>query len=224
MPLCDYGCGKEAIKQFLSSKKWCCSENVSSCENMKRQNSEHKKGITPSWKNGHPRGMLGKIPYNKSRTYEELYGEEKAKERKKLSKELAYKFITHKKHTDEFKQKLSKITFKRHADGWDNKAGRCKKYKYHSPVAGEVSLDGTWELKVAKWLDKHGYRWTRNTVFFQYYNLEGKLATYTPDFYIHEFNSYLEVKGYETDLDRCKWSQFPSNLIVWKKAEIEALD
>jgi hypothetical protein len=28
------------------------------------------------------------------------------------------------------------------------------------------------------------------------------------------------VKGYETDLDRLKWSQFTEKLIVWKKDEL----
>lgn len=223
MPLCDYGCGKEAIKQITSSKKWCCSTSINSCEYRRKINSDSKKGKAPVFKNGHPRPMLGKAPYNKGKTYEELHGEEKAKLLKEKSRRYAIKHIAGKKHSEKTKQKLSKITFNRHANGWDNKAGRCKKYKYYSPIAGHVSLDGTWELKVAKWLDKQGYTWTRNTIFFQYKNLEGKLATYTPDFYVHEFNSYLEVKGYETELDRCKWSQFPGNLIIWKKAEIEAL-
>ena len=50
-----------------------------------------------------------------------------------------------------------------------------------------------------------------------------KLSHYTPDFWLEEHNVYLEVKGYETDLDRCKWSQFTAPLIVWKKAEINKI-
>jgi hypothetical protein len=42
----------------------------------------------------------------------------------------------------------------------------------------------------------------------------------TPDFYVADFNAYLEIKGHETELDRCKWSQFQHNLIVWKKKEL----
>jgi hypothetical protein len=124
------------------------------------------------------------------------------------------------KHTAEFKAKQRERIIARYEAGWMPKAGRCKKYKHVSPIAGEVYLDGTWELSVAKWLDKKEYNWTRNTIRFQYTNLKGTISHYTPDFWVEELNSYIEVKGYETELDRCKWSQFPSPLIVWKKKEL----
>jgi hypothetical protein len=80
-----------------------------------------------------------------------------------------------------------------------------------------VLLDGTWEVAVANWLDENLYTWKRNTNRFSYLNLKGNVSHYTPDFWVTEFNSYLEIKGYETSLDRCKWSQFSEPLIVWKK-------
>ena len=54
--------------------------------------------------------------------------------------------------------------------------------------------------------------------------LAGKVSYYTPDFWIEELKGYLEVKGYETDLDRCKWKQFPEMLTIWKKEEIKNLE
>lgn len=125
--------------------------------------------------------------------------------------------------TPEQKQRLREIALKRYAEGWDPKAGRARKYAYTSPIAGDVSLDGTWELKTAKWLDNQALTWRRNRDRFAYINLKGVAAFYTPDFYIEEWSSYLEVKGYETELDRCKWSQFPEKLIVWKSKEIHNL-
>lgn len=127
------------------------------------------------------------------------------------------------KHTDEFKAKQRERVIARYELGWMPKAGRCKKYKYVSPIAGEVYLDGTWELAVAKWLDYKKYNWKRNTKRFQYINLKGTISHYVPDFWVEELNSYLEVKGYETELDRCKWSQFNEPLIVWKKKELVEL-
>lgn len=62
--------------------------------------------------------------------------------------------------------------------------------------------------------------WRRNTKRFPYLNLQNKISYYTPDFWVENFNSYLEVKGYTTDLDRCKWSQFTENLIVWTRSEL----
>jgi hypothetical protein len=172
------------------------------------------------WKNGHPKGMSGKSPYNKGKTYEELYGVEEATRKKEISRDLAKKHIVGKPHSEETKKFLSDLTTKRHAEGWDNKAGRCKKYHYSSPIAGNMTLDGTWELEVAMYLDSKKYTWYRNTKQFPYVNLNGKKSTYTPDFYVADFNAYLEIKGYETELDRCKWSQFQHNLIVWKKKEL----
>lgn len=129
--------------------------------------------------------------------------------------------------SDRGRQRLSEIARKnilnRYEQGWQPRAGRCKKITYTSPVAGTVFLDGTWELKVAEWLDKQNYKWIRNTKRFQYTNLKGSISHYTPDFWVDEFNAYLEVKGYETSLDRCKWSQFNEPLLVWKKNKLQEL-
>lgn len=57
----------------------------------------------------------------------------------------------------------------------------------------------------------------------KYINLKGTNSYYTPDFWIEDWNTFLEVKGYETDLDRCKWAQFKNPLIVWKKSEINKI-
>ncbi len=122
--------------------------------------------------------------------------------------------------TPEFNEKQRDRINARYALGWMPKAGRCKKYKYISPTAGEVSVDGTWELAVAKWFDCNGYNWKRNTKRFSYINLKGTQSYYTPDFWVDELQSYVEVKGYETELDRCKWSQFTHPLLIWKKPEL----
>lgn len=111
----------------------------------------------------------------------------------------------------------------RYKNGWMPKAGRCKKIKYFSPIAGNMTLDGTWELYVAKYLDLKNLNWKRNKKRFRYLNLDNKISYYTPDFYVKEFNGYLEVKGYETDLDRCKWAQFKENLVIWKEKDISAI-
>lgn len=127
------------------------------------------------------------------------------------------------KHTEEFKEKQRTTIIARYENGWTPKAGRCAKYKHISPIAGEVSLDGTWELAVAKWLDTNNCHWKRNTKRFPYTNLKGTTSHYTPDFWVEELGGYLEVKGYETELDRCKWSQFIEPLTVWKKKTLMEL-
>ncbi len=128
------------------------------------------------------------------------------------------------KMQEQTKKKLSIKMNKLIENGWRPIAcGRCKKYNYNSPIAGSITLDGTWELKVAKWLDSKNYNWKRNTKRFLYVSLDNKTKGYVPDFWVEEFDGYLEVKGYETKLDRCKWSQFPEKLIIWKREEISKL-
>ncbi len=127
------------------------------------------------------------------------------------------------RHSKEFKEKISQRLRRQYENGWSPKAGRCKKYRYFSRIAGEVTLDGTWELVVAKWLDKLNYNWRRNTKRFPYIKPNGTCSYYTPDFWVEQLGGYLEIKGYETELDRCKWKQFPEKLTIWKKQEIENL-
>jgi hypothetical protein len=149
-----------------------------------------------------------------------LNGDLKSRSRSAAAKIDAAKNPKH--HSEEFKKKQRANIIKRYEAGWSPKAGRCKKYKHSSPIAGEVYLDGTWELAVAVWLDSKKYIWKRNTKRFQYINLKGSISHYTPDFWI-EGIGYLEVKGYETNLDRCKWSQFIEPLTIWKKKELKEL-
>lgn len=54
-----------------------------------------------------------------------------------------------------------------------------------------VSLDSSWELKVALSLDEHGIRWDRP----KYFRLKDG-RRYTPDFYLPDFEIYLDPKAY----------------------------
>jgi hypothetical protein len=71
------------------------------------------------------------------------------------------------------------------------------------------------------YLDDNFISWKRNNKRFNYIKLDGKQATYCPDFWVEELDSYIEIKGYETELDRCKWSQFTEKLIVYKKKDLQ---
>lgn len=225
--ICDYGCGDTAKYTFKSGKH-CCSKTTNSCPSMKIKNSEKISQLRKElgdnyWKNGHPKGSSNGTSL-KGKTYEEIFGKDGAAFQKEklrkanLGKTSWHTFSEEKK--EEFREKHRDIILKRYETGWMPKAGRCKKIKYISPIAGEVLLDGTWELHTAIFMDKQGWNWQRNTERFPYINLKGKLSHYTPDFYVEELDGYLEVKGYETDLDRCKWKQFKNKLTVWKKDAI----
>jgi len=162
----------------------------------------------------------GTIPWNKGLTKENAPQLTRSDDMK-LHLSLVVKGIalTPEKETLR-RQKIRDKINKRYALGWESTAGRCVKYDYASPIAGKIKVDGTWELEVAKYFDRLGLTWNRNKKRFPYIKPDGKNATYQPDFFILEWNTFLEVKGYETDLDKCKWSQFKEPLLIWKKDEI----
>ena len=161
----------------------------------------------------------------KGKSYEELYGIEKAiLTKQKISKSLKGKstgICTEPNKELLRREKIRNAINKRYENGWEVKCGRCKKINYHSEIAGDIKLDGSWELLVAKYLDKQKLNWIRNKKRFQYINLQNKKSTYCPDFYINDWNTYLEIKGYETKLDKCKWSQFNENLLIWRKKDLK---
>lgn len=120
-------------------------------------------------------------------------------------------------HDKSAREKIRKSINERYANGWEVKCGRAKKYTYESPIAGKVKVDGTWELSVCKYLDNMKLQWKRNKTRFKYINLKNKESTYCPDFWVEDWKSYIEVKGYKTELDECKWKQFPAKLLIWDK-------
>lgn len=129
-----------------------------------------------------------------------------------------------KRHTVQAKDILRQKINARYKDGWQSTAGRTRKIKYSSSIAGNILVDGSWELAVAKYLDMLQLQWIRNTARFKYHNtITDKSSTYCPDFYVKDWDIYIEVKGYQTELDLCKWSQFPKKLLVWKKKELKKL-
>ena len=123
------------------------------------------------------------------------------------------------KHTKETKEKISKTmqqVVKDKPDSYNgvNINGKVKKYKYNN-----VSLDGSWELLVAQYLDFNNIKWERPHKGFEYIWNNDK-HIYYPDFYLTDYNMYIEVKGFETERDYIKWKAL-SNLIIIKRKEID---
>jgi len=80
--ICDYGCGQES-KYQLKNGKWCCSEYYSQCPEIRRKNSDSKKG----------------------RSYEEVYGKKTALKMKQKRRELKEGVP----QSEETKRKISKM-------------------------------------------------------------------------------------------------------------------
>lgn len=125
------------------------------------------------------------------------------------------------KHTNESKEKISKsirqaIYNNPESYSSSNVNGRVKHYEYHG-----YKLDGLWELIVAKYLDSINVKWIKPNYGFEYF-WNDSTHIYFPDFYLPEYNYYIEVKGYQRERDIYKWKSI-DNLIIIKKIEIEKI-
>lgn len=88
-------------------------------------------------------------------------------------------------------------------------------------IVDGIKLQGQWEVDFYLWAKAQGLNPKRPNIAFKYtWNGE---RLYHPDFYIETLDLYVEVKGYETDRDRAKWSQFPKTLRIIKAAEINQI-
>jgi hypothetical protein len=106
--------------------------------------------------------------------------------------------------------------------GYKENSGRCKHISFAKKDGKIVKLQGTWEEKLAMFLDEKDIKWERNRVGYKY-QFKNKEHQYFPDFYLPEHKIYIEVKGYETERDKAKWSEFPFKLFIVKKQEIQDL-
>lgn len=78
-----------------------------------------------------------------------------------------------------------------------------KWFKIKNILNEEFIVRGTWELKVANWLNENNILWKRK-IYLKYERKDHIKRTYTPDFYLPKKNIYLEVKGYFSQLDKEK--------------------
>lgn len=87
--------------------------------------------------------------------------------------------------TEATKEKLSNIAKERGFGG----------FNFHKPniLYNGIKLDSSYELIVAEDLDKNSIKWERCGRFP--YHINGELHYYTPDFYLPEYDIYLDPKN-----------------------------
>lgn len=71
-------------------------------------------------------------------------------------------------------------------------------------------FQGTWEVNFAKQLDFLNIKWIRPLEKFDYI-FNNEIHKYIPDFYLPEYDLYIEIKGYPTEKDFIKWNNFPKD-------------
>ena len=85
----------------------------------------------------------------------------------------------------EYRKKMSALAKERHLGGFQFRRG-----VYYNGI----KLDSSYEVRVAETLDRNGVRWERCPRFF-FTDLEGIQHHYTPDFYLPDYNVYLDPKN-----------------------------
>ena len=118
------------------------------------------------------------------------------------------------------KQKRKKtISDKVKSGEWHTSLAKRMHYCYKG-----VDMHGKWEYNYAVWLDKNQIEWEKCKESFEY-EFDGKQRRYTPDFYLKESDTYIEIKGYKTEKDEAKWNQFPKyrKLEVLRKKDLISL-
>ena len=172
--ICAY-CGAPAT-HLLKNGKWCCHERWNSCPVIRKRNSA---GLKNAYRVGaRLSAMLGKKAWNKGLTVETS----------EIVKRIADKHkgihIPGHPHTEEFKQKQRQNALNRGLGGFHMRRG----IDYNG-----TKLDSTYEVEVAKSLDEHNIKWSRPKRFP--YHMDGVLKHYTPDFYLPDYDVYLDPKN-----------------------------
>jgi len=119
-----------------------------------------------------------------------------------------------KKHSDLMKKVVEKNP---ESYSTNNVSGRAKIYEYNG-----IKLKGTWEVKIATLLDKYKIKWTNDIKPIPYFWNE-KWHLYFPDFYLIDYDKYIEVKGYQRERDLAKWKVVDKPLIVLKQNDFKIL-
>jgi len=80
-----------------------------------------------------------------------------------------------------------------------------KRSLYERKDGSKVLMDSTWEVAMAERLDHLKITWDRREdMKLPYLSKNGRKRNYIPDFYLPEYDTYIEVKGYWTDAARHK--------------------
>lgn len=138
--------------------------------------------------------------------------------RKKISEKVK---ANNSMYREECRKKLSESIRKKVEEGtWHTSLAK----RMHKNYKGN-DLHGSWELAYAKYLDSQNVNWIRNKQQFKYFYNDA-WHNYTPDFYLVDEDTYIEIKGYKTQKDDAKWNQFPKDkkLIILRYLDLVKLN
>ena len=180
-PLVNNGNGWKFVKHEFKKApygtwkcKWCENEIIF---NTRRELSQHLKDLHPN--------VSKTGGWNKGLTKETNKSILKYANTLKKHIEDGTVIPTHYKHTEAEKKHLSECAKKNCLGGWHT----SKTIEYKG-----IKLDSQYEFEVAKELDDNQVKWERPT-YFLWEDTVGEKHRYYPDFYLPEYNVYLDPKN-----------------------------
>lgn len=121
------------------------------------------------------------------------------------------------KTSDETKRKLSEAALK------SNHRRLVRSMREYTCVDGNVIiLDSSWEEIVAKRLDELNIKWYRPTVPLKWIDSTGKERNYFPDFYLTDYDLYLDPKNpiaYRTQIEKVEYILNNYKNVVFLRSE-----
>ena len=122
-----------------------------------------------------------------------------------------------KHHSQETKEKIKVSIYNNiENNNWHN--------QFTTPTYYNGNLyDSSWEIEFVKYLERKQITFIRNNYISFDYIWEGNTHKYFPDFYLPEYDLYIEIKGIYSDRDICKWEQFPHKLDIYDSKDLYEL-
>lgn len=104
--------------------------------------------------------------------------------------------------------------------------GQSKWHTYNHSNGNEYKVQGTWELAFIQWLDENNMKFECHKGRIPY-ELNGETKSYYPDFFVYEWDSYVDIKNnyhYSIQRDKFKALEKTKNSIkVILQDELETL-
>jgi len=122
-------------------------------------------------------------------------------------KTLPEAFYEKRPQTDETKSKISKSML-----GNNNANHRGDRQSYYK----NIRMDSKWEVATAEYLESQNIKFIYGEIVFYLDD-----STYRPDFYLPEFDSFIEVKGFWREKNLEKFFKFK---IMYRDIKIEVWD
>lgn len=197
--------------------------------------------------------MFGETPWNKDKPwspeiiekikistgfgeYHHRYGKKDSEETrllKSINNSMHNPEVKKKHHeivnSSEFRENMSKTI----SELWRDEEFRKKQAEsytgygiqsyYNSPLQGRIRLRSSYELKYAQYLDSQKILWFYEIETFELSNN----ILYIPDFFLPQFEKFVEIKGWLKPLDKIKIDKFreeyPWDLEVLFKKDLQNL-